>query len=451
MTRLRTVSRYHSAKTAFFCVLLFGLLLAGCSGNNNSGRGNERLIPAVEAVQARYGSLPLTERLSGVVRAKNQVELYPQISAAIVQVYVENGDLVSSGQPLVRLRDTEFREQLKQAEASYQITVAQSKQAEAEFQRTQADFERSKALAEKDLISPTELEDVKTEAVAAEANAELARARVEQAQASVDERKEELSKTIVRAPVEGSVGNRNAEVGMLVNPNTRLFTLGKLDSIRIQVVLTDRMLSYIKEDQRSEISSPTLPFGSVEAPVARISPFLHPVAHSTTAEIDLDNPEHALKPGMFVTVDIFHGESEKATLVPLSALYENPNTGSVGVFVSSEPLSSEPVARLDNPKGGGLTEPVSFEFVPVEVIAKGSMSAGVSGIDPESWVVTIGQDLFGSDSGQARVRPVKWEWVEELQRLQREDLLQEIIKRQRQDAVDTSLIGALPDEGGNAV
>jgi HlyD family secretion protein len=154
---------------------------------------------------------------------------------------------------------------------------------------------------------------------------------------------------------------------------------------------------------------------------------------------------------MFVTVDIFHGESEKATLVPLSALYENPNTGSVGVFVSSEPLTSEPVARLDNPKGGGLTEPVSFEFVPVEVIAKGSMSAGVSGIDPESWVVTIGQDLFGSDSGQARVRPVKWEWVEELQRLQREDLLQEIIKRQRQDAVDTSLIGALPDEGGNAV
>jgi RND family efflux transporter MFP subunit len=407
-------------------------------------------MPAVEAVQARYGSLPLTERLSGLVRARNQVELYPQISAAVVQVYVQNGDLVKSGDPLVRLRETELREQLKQVEANYQVTVAQAKQAEADMQRIQAELNRSTNLAQKDLISSTEFETMQTQAIAAEAEAELARARVEQAQASVDERKEALSRTVVRAPVDGSIGNRNAEVGMLVTPNTKLFTLGQLDSIRVEVILTDRMLSYIKEDQRSEISSPSILLGSIDAPVARISPFLHPVTHSTIAEIDLVNPEGALNPGMFVSVDIFYGESEETTLVPLSSLWEKPATASVGVFVSKDSLTGEPVAVFDDPRGGSLTDPVFFEFVPVEVIAQGRMNAGVRGINPGSWIVTIGQDLLGADSAQARVRPVNWDWVEKLQQLQREDLLEDIIQRQQTGTSDTTLIGMTPACSKNA-
>ncbi|MBU0984596.1 MAG: efflux RND transporter periplasmic adaptor subunit [candidate division Zixibacteria bacterium] len=399
-------------------------------------------MPAVEVVQADYGSLPLSERLNGLVRAKNQVELFPQISAAVVQVYVQNGDRTKAGEPLVRLRDTELRERLKQAEASYQIAAAQAKQAEAELQRVQAELRRSSGLAEKDLISPTEFETAQTQAIAAEADAELARARVEQARATVDERQEALSRTVIRAPVDGTVGNRNAEVGMVVTPGNRLFTLGQLDSLTVEVVITDRMLSYIQKSQRTEVSSPAIPFGSLEAPLARISPFLHPVSHSTRAEIDFINPDGALNPGMFVTVDIFYGESEQATIVPLSALWENPATASVGVFVSRDSLTGEPVSGVDAPGGGSLTNPVSFAFIPVEVIARGRMSAGVRGVHPGNWVVTLGQDLLEGDSAQARARLVNWEWVERLQQLQREDLLDEIILRREKKAVDTSLIGA---------
>lgn len=425
------------------------LISVGCSGDSQAGpeRGGQRLVPAVEAVPARYGSLPLSERLSGAVKAKNQVELFPQISAAVVKVFVENGDAVAADEPLVQLRDTELRELLKQAEANLQIASAQARQAEAELERARSDLRRSTSLAEKDLISPTELEDVQTQAITAEADAELARARIEQAQATVDERREALSRTVVRAPVSGTVGNRNAEVGMLVTPSTRLFTLGQLDSVRVEVVLTDRMLTYIEEHQRAEVSSPTIPMGSLEAPVARISPFLHPVSHSTRAEIDFANPEKALKPGMFVTVDIFYGESEQATLVPLSALWENPATASVGVFVCDDSLSGEPVAQVDDPRGGALTAPAGFTFVPVDVIARGRMSAGIRGVPPGSWVVTIGQDLL-ANSDQARVRMVNWDWVEKLQRLQREDLLDEIIRRHDSGTTDTSLIGSAPPASG---
>jgi len=62
MTRLRTVSGQLSVIIVFLHPLVLCLLLAGCSGDadGGSGRANERLVPAVEAVQARYGSLPLT-------------------------------------------------------------------------------------------------------------------------------------------------------------------------------------------------------------------------------------------------------------------------------------------------------------------------------------------------------------------------------------------------------
>jgi len=442
MIRQRTVLGKSSLAGLISFMFILYPLLTGCSGDTteNAAKGNGKMVPVVEAIQAKSGSLPLTERLSGLVKAENQVELHPQISASVAELYVHNGEIVKAGDPLVRLRDTEFREQLKQAEANYQIALAQAKQAEAENKQIQAEFERSTTLSEKNLISATEYEAIQTRAISAEASAELARARVEQARAVVDQRKEELSHTIIRAPVDGTVGNRNAEIGMLVTPSTKLFTLGQLDSLRVEVVLSDRMLAYIKEDQRSEILSQAIHSGSLIAPVARISPFLHPVTHSTIAEIDLANPDGALKPGMFVAVDIFYGESEQTTLVPLSAVWENPATATTGVFVCRDSLSNEPGLKLAGPRRGALTNPLAFQFVPVEVVAKGRMNAGVRGVEPGSWVVTIGQELLGADTARARVHPVNWEWIEDLQQLQREDLLEDVMRRQQSEPVDTSQI-----------
>ena len=420
--------------TCLLLIITAGLLLMKCSGNSDlSGKNsNNRFVLAVEAVQADVGSLPLTERLSGVIRAKNQVELYPEISAAILQVYVNDGDVVTKGQSLVQLRDIEFRERLKQARAGYQIAVAQFSQAEARLRKLQSDLKRAEAMAEKQLSSDTELETVQAEAASGQANVDLAKARIEQAQATIDEYEEALTQTVIRAPVAGTVGGRNAEIGMYINSNSRLFTLGQLDTVRIGIVLTDRMLNYIETGQRSEIQAANLPFGSVDAKLSRISPFLNPVTHSTDAEIDLANPGHQLKPGMFVTVDVYYGESEKATLVPLSALYENPATGVTGIYVTADSLLGEAVEVFKGDEQITLTAPAAFEFVPVDVIARGRTTAGIAGVEPGKWIITLGQDLLGGKSGEARVRRVTWKWVEHLQHLQREDLLEEFMKRQRE-------------------
>jgi len=439
---MRTISRAHCLRPpSHWLGLAIALLLlptfTACDRGESRETAPDRLIPSVEAVQARSGSLPLTQRLSGVVEARNQVAIYPEISAVVTEVLVQDGDTVEKGQPLVRLRDTEFEKRLKQARASHQIAVAQLKRARAQAKEARAEYERQQTLAGENMASQAELETAEAQAESAEAEVDLAEARVEQALFQAEEQEENLAQTVIRSPISGSVGNRDAEPGMLATPSTRLFVLGQLDSVRVQVVLTDRMLAYIEEGQRAEIS---LGGATVSAPLARISPFLHPVTHSTEAEIDLANPDRALKPGMFVTVDVFYGESEEATLVPLSAIYENPATGLVGVWATSASLDQEPTYQIGGARSGQLTEPVPFTFVPVELIAQGRMEAAIRPVEPETWVVTLGQNLLSGEDAQARVRPVDWRRVERLQNLQREDLMEEVIERE----AGTALQGGTP-------
>lgn len=418
-------------RSAWFLSLALaaGLPLAcGDGAAKASRKPSERLVPAVEAVQARSGALPLVERLTGLVEAVDQVEIRPRLSAIVEEVLARDGDVVQRGQVLVRLRDREYRDRLDQATASHRIAVAQAKQARVALGTVQADLERAEALAAQSLASPRDLESARAEAASAEADLELAEARVDQALATVAEREEALSETVIRAPVGGAIGNRAAEVGMQASPAERLFTVGRLDSVRIGVVLTDRMLGRIETGQRVDI----LPTDPGEPPLlarlSRISPFPHPTTHSTAAEIDLANPDAALKPGMFVAVDVRCGESEQATLVPLSALYDNPASGVTGVWVSREPLGPEWTGATED-GGIELTEPMAFAFVPVDVVAKGRMEAGVRGVPPEAWVVSLGQNLLSGDSALARVRPVDWTWVESLQNLQRQDLVRDLMGR----------------------
>ena len=419
----------HAARPLL--LLLTAVLLSSCQDDPADQGAADPLIPVVEAVQARHGSLPLTQRLSGVVEARNRVEVYPEITAVVTEVLVTDGAEVTRGQPLVRLRDTEFEKRLVQARAAARIAEAQLRRARAQAREAAAEYARVQSLAAGDLASEAELQTAEAQAESAAAEVDLAEARVAQARATMEEQQENLARTVIRSPIDGHVGNRDAEAGMLAGPGTRLLSLGQLDSVRVEVILTDRMLAFIAEGQRTEVTTaggegPR----TVSAPLARISPFLHPVTHATTAEIDLPNPEGRLRPGMFVTVDVFHGESEEATLVPLSAVYEDPVTGQVGVHVARDDLAASPRQEDQATTDAYLTDAVRFAFVPVEIVAEGRMEAAVRPLEPGDWVVTVGQNLLTGEVARARVRPVDWSHAERLQRLQREDLMREVIERQ---------------------
>jgi HlyD family secretion protein len=407
------------------------LVLQACGSGDNDFNSNERVIPSVEAVQAQFGSLPLEERLSGIVRAGNQVAIYPRINAPIVEVYVQNGDYVQQGDPLVRLEDYEYRERLEQARASLRINEAQKRQAEANLNEARNELRRQQTLADRDLISEVELERAVLQVQSAEASLELAEAQVDQARSTVGERQDELNRAIVRSPISGVVGGRNAEIGMQVNNNTLLYTVGDVDNTKVMVSLTESMVRNISVGQTAVIFSETIGDTLLYGEVSRISPFLSQGSFSTQGEIDIPNDSGLLMPGMFVTVDILYGETEQSTIVPISAIYQHPRTGEQGIYVAPNfGTEMEPITEVDSGNPPPLSDPTELEFRRVQIVAKGRETVGVVGVNSGDWVVTVGQSLLvGSDDNRVRIRAASWDRIITMQRTQPQDLLNQIMTR----------------------
>ncbi len=434
----------RTSTVAALLIVLGAIGLAACgsesASNGPPNSGDQGTIPSVEAVQARYGALPLQERMSGTVTAQNQVIIYPEIDAPVEQVVAQNGDYVEAGDVLVRLRDDQYRERVRQAEASLQIAQAEAKSAQANLNELRSRLKRTERLAEKEFESEQQLESLQAQVQQAEAQYEQAQAQVAQAQATLDERKADLRRTVVRAPISGHVGNRAVQVGQRVGPNTQLYTMGDLDSVRIEVGVTDRLIGRVQAGQTAQITAPSLSDTVITAEVTRISPFINSETYSAEAEIDVPNPGGLLKSGMFVKVSVLYGESQQATLVPMSALYEDPNTGTRGVFVAPTlgteiPVETPDSYDPDNPPP--LTQPTPTTFREVEILAEGQQTAGVRGVEPGDWVVTVGQNLLSTSTDgrvDARVRPMPWSRLIALQQLQDTDLLYRVLERQQQMA-----------------
>lgn len=407
-------------------------ILSACSGDDeseNGSRAREIPTPTVETVQAQFGSLPLEERLSGSVRASNQTDIYPESASPIVEVLVNNGDEVVRGQPLVKLRDFEAQERLRQAEASLQISQAQLRQTDTRLVQLQSQLTRNQQLAARDMQSQAELEQLKSEVMALEAAKELNEAQVRQAESILQERQNTLNLTVVEAPISGIVGQRNAEVGQMASPQSRLFQIGDLDNMRVQVILTENMLSRIRRGMRVHVTSPAIGDTIVTAQISRISPFLNPVTHTAETEIDVQNRDRLLKPGMFVNVDIFYGDSEQATLVPNNAIYRHPREGFEGIFVAPSLASELNFAYDEEQTIPQIVGPTAVEFRRIEIVARGRMVTAVRGIEPQTHIVTLGQNLLVDGSPNARVRQVDWEHILNLQQMQSRDLIRIIRER----------------------
>lgn len=405
--------------------------MISCSDDAQDQQRNQGsvVIPAVEAVQSQFGSLPLVERFSGNVVSENQIELYPEVNAQIAEVYVENGDYVNKGDVLIKLQDEPLRRQFQQSEANLKINNARLKQAKAQLSTIETQYKRIQTLADKDLSSELELEQINAEKISAEADVELAEAQVEQSQALVNERKNELTKTLIKSPLDGTIGQRNAQPGMQASASTPLFMIGDLSKLRVEIVLTESMLNQIKVGQTATItvSNENGDPVTITGELSRISPFLNEVTRSTEAEIDINNQNGLLNPGMYVPVDIFYGESQQATLIPTSAIFIDPNTGAEGIYTANS-IGSEIKPVNDSSSGvSALTAPTDVTFQEIDIIARGKMEVAVSGLESGKWVVTLGQNLLSEGKKQARVKTIPWEHVIRLQNMQREDLLNDVI------------------------
>ncbi|MEN8175671.1 MAG: efflux RND transporter periplasmic adaptor subunit [Pseudomonadota bacterium] len=273
--------------------------------------------PALEAQAVELVEVPREYRLDGVVEAVKQSTVAAQTSGQVEEVLFDVDDLVSAGQPMVRLRDTEQRARLSQAEA-------QAKEAGARLEEARENFERTEKMFARDLVAEAAMDT-------AQATLEAAQAQSEAAEAAVQQAREQLEYTLVVAPYSGIVTHRHVEVGEIASPGQALMSGISLDEMRVAVDVPQSLVPRIRNIRVASVELP----GDGYADAAKITVFPFADHASNTFKVRLDLPPGTpnLFPGMFVKTAFVTGSSIELVVPQEAVVYRSEVTG---VYVVDE-------------------------------------------------------------------------------------------------------------------
>jgi len=298
------------------------------------GRGGLRVPMTVEVGTVTRADLSQRITVVGNLIGAQTVAAVPKVSGRIETVSVRLGDRVSRGQRLAKIEDREILEQVKQAEASFQVAAATIRQREADLRFAQTNLDRSRNLFERQLIPKQTLDDGEARSQASSAQLDLAQAQYAQARARLDELKINLANTVIVSPVDGFVASRMLDPGAWVTPNSVFLSLVDIRVVRIVSNIVERDLRRIAVGRPAQVEVDAYPGETFSGRVAHVAPVLDPLTRTAQVEIEIDNPSFRLKPGMYARVGFTVEERDQALVVPTNALVEVGE--SRGVFLPGE-------------------------------------------------------------------------------------------------------------------
>jgi RND family efflux transporter MFP subunit len=307
----------------------------GMGGPGMGGRGGGGMIGrmpmTVDLVKTTRA--PLSEQILvvGNLIGLTTVDVAPKTSGRLESLSVRIGDRVSRGKAIGKLEDREMQQQVRQSEASFEVSRATVRQREADLKFAESSLARSQSLYERDLLAKQALDDAEARQVAAAAGVELARAQFQQASARLEELKINLSNTIIVSPVNGFVGKRNVDPGAWIGPNSPVASVVDVTLVRLVVNLVEKDLRRVAGGMPTVVEVDAYPGETFEGRVARVAPVLDPATRTAQMEVEVPNPDFRLKPGMYARVRITVDEREAALVVPRNALIVNIE-GKLGVF-----------------------------------------------------------------------------------------------------------------------
>jgi len=282
--RRRVRSSMHT-RTKFRAFPLVAALLFVAACDRETGETNARSETAVVKVVTHVAQPQrLLDEIQalGTARANESIEIRPRISSIVTRVAFTEGQLVREGDLLIELENSEVRAGLAVAEAALSESLST--------------YNRSEALASTQAISASSLEQLRATMQVHQAQVAAARARLEN--------------TVIRAPFSGRVGLRRISPGGFVDNSTIITTLDDTEIIKLDFSIPEAFLTVVAGGMNIVARSLVYPDRSFAGTVESIDTRLDPVARSVRVRAVLSNPDGALKPGMFLTVDLQRDRGE---------------------------------------------------------------------------------------------------------------------------------------------
>jgi RND family efflux transporter MFP subunit len=361
---------------------LYWLLRAGSDAPGAAAAGSAaagRPTLAVELGAVARQAMSDVVTVVGNLEGQASVDVSSKVNGRLEDVAVRIGDRVAKGGLLARVESREIAEQVRQAEASFDVARATVRQREADLKFAQTNLDRSRSLFERSLLPRQTLDDADARHQSSQAQLDLSRAQFNQAQARLDELKITLSATEIRSPVNGFVGKRLLDPGAFVSSNTPLLSVVEIDRVRLVANVVEKDLRRVRVGSTADVEVDAFPGEVFHGRVARVAPVLDPATRTAQMEVEVPNGDYRLKPGMYSRVKLTVATKAAALTVPVNAVVTFE--GARGVFQVK-----------DGPKDGATVGPSKeADFVKVETgLEDGTRIEVLSGLSDGAQVVTTG-------------------------------------------------------------
>lgn len=300
---------------------------------------------ASDVAQVTPHDLRQTLPLSGSLRAVNQAAVKARVAGEVREVLVREGESVSAGQILVKMDNSEFQARLDQTKGALQASRGQLDIA------TKA-RDNNKALLAKGFISQNAFDN-------AASQYEIALANVESAKGGLDVAQKSLGDTVIRAPIAGLISNRTIQPGEKVSADYHFLDVVDLRQMELEAAVPTTDIMHVALGQEVQVKVEGLSRPLI-GKVTRINPATQAGSRSILAYIQVDNPQAALRVGMFGEAQLTLAKKTGVLTVPQSAI-QNMAGAPFVYAIEDQQLVQKPVKTgiQGNDGDGGAVEIVS--------------------------------------------------------------------------------------------
>ncbi|MCF8085942.1 MAG: efflux RND transporter periplasmic adaptor subunit [Desulfohalobiaceae bacterium] len=296
----RGTSLRLSSFAGFVLVLPLALLLAA-----SPARGQEDCIP-VELAKVEQEDLPVILNGIGTLEAEEKVMVSSEMSGLVQEVHFRDGQDVDRGELLLSLDSAKLQKRLQAQQAGL-------REARARMKNARRTYERQQSLYDKGLGSEEARDEALTSYTAA-------MAKVDRLQAEIEELRESIEDTRIRAPFKGTLGEFRVDPGEFVEPGTPLVALTQKDGLEVSFTIPQRHHSSLSLGQKVSLTVPGYPDSSFPGEVTFLNPVIAESTRSIQVKAEVDNRDGRLRPGGFVSVRLTVDLRENATVIPEEAL-----------------------------------------------------------------------------------------------------------------------------------
>jgi RND family efflux transporter MFP subunit len=283
-------------------------------------------VPAVRVAAVRAGDSKITVTLPATTTAFEAANIFARTSGYVEKRYVDIGDRVKTGDLLADIIAPELDHQITQAKATLAQNQATLQQTQASRELAQVTNTRDSKLVTQGWLTLQQGDNDRLTLQAQQAAVGVAQSNIEAQEAQIRVLEQEKAYQRVIAPFDGVITQRNIDNGSLVTSgSTFMFTLQHPNVIRTQVFIPQDEAFGVAPGVDAVVRVPEIPDRGFPGKVTRIASALQPGSRTLLTEIDVPNPDGALSPGIYCTVELYIPRKTPSMIIPADAVVFDQN------------------------------------------------------------------------------------------------------------------------------